>query len=57
MDNRAKKEGLAIAQHWLGFGSTLAIVVSYSINKSIFWAMLHGICSWFYIIYYTLNGE
>ena len=38
----------------IGLGSALAITISWSINKSILWAVLHGICSWFYIIYYTI---
>lgn len=35
-------------------GSTLAVVLSYSINKSILWAILHGIFSWFYVIYFAI---
>jgi hypothetical protein len=40
------------------FGSALAIAISWSVNKSILWAMLHGLFSWFYVIYYaiTRNG-
>jgi len=34
-----------------GFGSALAIVLSYTQNSSILWAILHGIISWIYIIY------
>ena len=33
------------------FGSSLAIVLSYTQNNSILWAILHGIVSWFYVIY------
>ena len=36
------------------FGSALAIAISYTANKSILWAILHGICSWFYVIYYAI---
>lgn len=35
-------------------GATLAVVLSYSINKSILWAILHGIFSWFYVIYFAI---
>lgn len=38
----------------IGLGSAIAITISWSINKSILWAVLHGICSWFYIIYYAI---
>jgi len=37
------------------FGSCLAIVVSYSAWHSIPWAILHGICSWGYVIYYAIR--
>jgi len=33
------------------FGSALAIVLSYTQNSSIFWAIIHGILSWLYVIY------
>jgi hypothetical protein len=36
-------------------GNVLAIVISWSLNKSILWACLHGCCSWFYIIYYATS--
>jgi hypothetical protein len=36
------------------FGSALAIVLSYSVNKSILWAIIHGLLSWFYVIYFAL---
>jgi len=39
----------------LGFGTALAITISWSVNKSILWAILHGLCSWFYVIYYALG--
>ena len=39
----------------MGFGACLAIVLSYSINKSILWAILHGIFGWLYVIYFALN--
>lgn len=37
------------------FGSALAIAISWSVNKSILWAMLHGVFSWFYVIYYAMT--
>jgi len=35
-------------------GSVLAVAISWSVNKSILWAILHGIFSWLYVIYYAL---
>jgi hypothetical protein len=36
----------------IGFGTALAITISWSTNHSILWAIIHGIFSWFYVIYY-----
>ncbi len=38
----------------IGFGSAIAVTISWSVNKSILWAILHGVCSWLYIIYYAI---
>ena len=38
----------------ISFGSALAIVISWSINHSVFWAIVHGIFSWFYVVYYLI---
>lgn len=39
----------------IGFGSALAITISWSANHSILWAILHGLFSWFYVIYYAIR--
>lgn len=39
----------------ISFGSALAIVISWSQNHSILWAIIHGILSWLYVIYYALT--
>lgn len=38
----------------LGMGGCLAMILSYSINKSILWAILHGVFGWFYVIYFAI---
>ena len=38
----------------IGFGSALAITMSWSANHSILWAILHGLLSWFYVIYFAI---
>lgn len=38
----------------VGFGTVLAVTISWSVNQSILWAIIHGIFSWFYVIYYIL---
>jgi hypothetical protein len=39
----------------ISFGSALAIAISWSLHKSILWAIVHGFFSWFYVIYYALT--
>lgn len=43
------------AKAGIGFGTALAITISWSANKSILWAIIHGVFSWFYVIYYAIR--
>ena len=36
------------------FGSALAMVISYTAWHSVGWAILHGLLSWAYVIYYVI---
>ncbi len=38
----------------IGLGTIIAVVISWSRNKSILWAIIHGILGWFYVIYAIL---
>jgi hypothetical protein len=40
----------------ISMGCSLAIVISYSLNHSIGWAIWHGILSWIYVIYRWIIG-
>lgn len=42
------------ARSGITFGTALAIAISWSANKSIIWAIIHGILGWLYVIYYAL---
>jgi hypothetical protein len=42
------------AKYGVGFGSALAIAISYTANHSILWAIIHGIFGWLYVIYFAL---
>ena len=35
-------------------GTVVAVALSWSVNKSILWAILHGFLSWLYVIYYLV---
>ncbi|MBQ0770201.1 hypothetical protein [Parasphingorhabdus sp.] len=44
-----------IVSKGVGFGSALAIAISFTTHKSILWAIIHGFFSWLYVIYYALT--
>ena len=37
------------------FGSALAMVISWTENKSLLWLIVHGLLSWLYVVYYALR--
>ncbi len=39
----------------IGFGSALAMVISYVTWRSIPWAIFHGVLGWIYVIYFALR--
>ena len=41
-------------QAGLGLGSMIAVTASWSVNQSILWAILHGLLSWLYVIYFAI---
>ena len=43
-----------VARAGIGFGTALAIAISWSANKSLLWAIVHGLLSWIYVVYYAL---
>lgn len=38
----------------ISMGCALAMVLSYSINKSIGYAIIHGLFTWVYVIYFAM---
>lgn len=47
--------GGKVVRAGISFGSALAIAISWSTNKSILWAIVHGVFSWFYVVYYAIT--
>lgn len=43
------------ARSGITFGTALAIAISWSLHKSILWAIIHGLLSWLYVIYYAVT--
>ena len=49
--NRADR----VVDYGIGLGSAIAIVISWSRNGSVLFAIIHGLLSWLYIIYYLVT--
>lgn len=43
------------AKAGIGLGSAIAVAISWSLHKSIIWAIIQGFFGWFYVIYYALT--
>jgi len=54
MNGRSYRVRLESAKYGVSFGSALAMAISYANNHSIPWAIIHGILSWIYVIYFAL---
>lgn len=61
MEDKAREDktghSSTAAKAGIGFGSALAITISWSANKSILWAIVHGILSWIYVVYYAIKYQ
>jgi len=44
-----------VAETGIGLGSVIAVVCSWQRNRSILWAILAGILSWIYVIYFAVT--
>jgi len=52
-----KRQSNFVVRSGIGLGSVLAVAISWTTNNSIIWAILHGICSWFYVIYFMFTSD
>nr|WP_314491631.1 hypothetical protein [uncultured Chryseobacterium sp.] len=44
-----------VTQTGISLGSVIAVVTSWDRNKSLLWAIIHGILGWLYVIYYAIT--
>lgn len=44
----------AFIKYGLTYGAVAAMVLSYSVNKSILWMLIDGWLSWIYVIFFAL---
>ncbi|MBA3657163.1 MAG: hypothetical protein H0W69_07415 [Gemmatimonadaceae bacterium] len=49
------KYSTSIIRSGISFGSALAIAISWSVHKSVLWAIIQGFFSWIYVIYYVVT--
>jgi hypothetical protein len=49
------RRSVEVAKTGITFGTALAIAISWSVNHSLFWAIVHGILSWVYVVYYAVT--
>ena len=46
-----------VTQSGIGLGSAITVVCSWDRNRSILWAIVAGLLSWIYVIYFALTSE
>ena len=56
-DNKRNTEVKVGAGATIGFGTVLAVTLSWAANHAIGWALIHGLLGWLYVIYYLLSHE
>ncbi len=44
-----------VTQSGIGLGSAIVVVCSWQRNHSILWAILAGVLTWFYVIYFAMT--
>lgn len=54
-DKRTIIKKKTVVKDGISFGSALAIAISYTTHQSVLWAIIHGIFSWFYVIYFIFT--
>jgi hypothetical protein len=50
-----KKKRNVVAGSSIGLGAAIAVVMSWTANKAIGWAIIHGILGWVYVVYYLFT--
>lgn len=45
----------SVVRDGVGLGSVIAVVCSWQRNRSILWAVLAGLLSWVYVVYFAIT--
>ncbi len=54
-DTKGKNHYAHHGGHFWIFGSALAMILSYTRSEKILWAILHGVLSWFYVLFRAMQ--
>ena len=54
IDKQSNVLGSAFLRYGLGYGAVAAMILSYSVNRSILWMLIDGWLSWLYVLYFAL---
>ena len=54
MNGRGYRVRIEGAKYGASFGSALAIAISCTNNHSIIWAIIDGVLSWLYVVFFAL---
>ena len=46
---------VGVVRNGVGLGTVIAVVCSWQRNRSILWAILAGLLSWLYVLYFALT--
>ncbi len=55
MELLASQTNYVVTQSGISLGAALAMILSWQRNKSILFAIIHGIFSWLYVLYFALT--
>ena len=44
-----------ITKAGVSLGSALAMAISFHVHESVFWALVHGLFGWLYVLYYVIT--
>ncbi len=53
----ANQTAQTVTQTGIGLGSAIAVVCSWQRNRSILWAILAGMLTWLYVIYFATTRQ
>jgi hypothetical protein len=44
-----------VVRSGITFGTALAMAISFNLNQSVLWAIVHGLFSWLYVLYFVIR--